>query len=93
MMKNTNKTIRQSNRNQSKKSDLCILLNEIHPKIKDDYQENATKTDQLQYIESLLSSLIQMTRQSGETVLLHLLNKALLETRDRRRSLNNAAES
>jgi vacuolar-type H+-ATPase subunit E/Vma4 len=56
--------------------------------IENDHLQSLKKTEQLQYIESLICSLTEMTKQSGETFLVHLLTMALHETRDRQRALS-----
>ena len=78
---------------QIKESDFCIISYDAFPYDPNEYPGEITKEEQLQYIESLLAPLAGLARQSGETFLSHILNMALLETRDRQRALEHTGQS
>lgn len=61
--------------------------------IENGHVRSLKKTEQLQYIESLICSLTEMTKQSGEPFLVHLLTMALHETRDRQRVISRTTGS
>ena len=50
------------------------------------------KLEDIEYMESLIASLSEMARQSGESFIAHLLNMALREATDKRRMISSSLE-